>query len=81
MGLEGTAIATTATQVLCLIIFYIYLSQLKDLKESVFLPNKDSFNLKGLLEFLKLAIPSAVMCCLEWWSFEIMTLMSAFLGV
>ncbi|WRX19734.1 hypothetical protein QQP08_012221, partial [Theobroma cacao] len=30
-------------------------------------------------EFLQFAIPSAVMACLEWWSFEILVLMSGLL--
>ncbi|XP_020593393.1 protein DETOXIFICATION 14-like [Phalaenopsis equestris] len=34
---------------------------------------------KGIDEFLKLAIPSAVMICLEWWSFELLVLLSGLL--
>ncbi|KAL5553031.1 hypothetical protein UlMin_040432 [Ulmus minor] len=39
-----------------------------------------SFELfQGIREFLRFAIPSAVMICLEWWSFEVLTLLSGFL--
>ncbi|XP_030499344.2 protein DETOXIFICATION 12-like [Cannabis sativa] len=33
----------------------------------------------GIREFFRLAIPSAVMSCLEWWSFELLILMSGIL--
>ncbi|TXG57266.1 hypothetical protein EZV62_018579 [Acer yangbiense] len=33
----------------------------------------------GIGEFFKFAIPSAVMICLEWWSFELLVLMSGLL--
>ncbi|KAK7343448.1 hypothetical protein VNO77_12198 [Canavalia gladiata] len=34
---------------------------------------------KGIWEFFRYAIPSAVMTCLEWWSFELLILMSGLL--
>ncbi|MED6220154.1 Protein DETOXIFICATION 12 [Stylosanthes scabra] len=35
--------------------------------------------LKGTQEFFRFAIPSAVMICLEWWSFELIILLSGML--
>ncbi|KAI3990764.1 hypothetical protein MKX01_029949 [Papaver californicum] len=35
--------------------------------------------LQGIGEFLSLAVPSAVMLCLKWWSFELMVLLSGLL--
>ncbi|XP_042504059.1 protein DETOXIFICATION 14-like [Macadamia integrifolia] len=35
--------------------------------------------LQGISEFFRLAIPSAVMICLEWWSFELLVLLSGLL--
>lgn len=35
--------------------------------------------LRDMKGFLKLAIPSAMMTCLEWWSYEILVIISAFL--
>ncbi|GJM90906.1 hypothetical protein PR202_ga07231 [Eleusine coracana subsp. coracana] len=32
---------------------------------------------RGVAGFLKLAVPSAVMVCMKWWSFEIMVLLSS----
>ncbi|XP_045813482.1 protein DETOXIFICATION 12-like isoform X2 [Trifolium pratense] len=34
---------------------------------------------QGIWEFFRFAIPSAVMICLEWWSFELMVLLSGLL--
>lgn len=34
--------------------------------------------MQGLLDYLKLGLPSIGMVCLEWWSFEIMTLFAAY---
>ncbi|KAB1205628.1 MATE efflux family protein 8 [Morella rubra] len=34
---------------------------------------------QGIGEFFRVAIPSAVMICLEWWSFELLTLLSGLL--
>nr|QEY08341.1 MATE efflux family protein member 5a [Crocus sativus] len=33
----------------------------------------------GISEFLRIALPSAVMICLEWWSFELLVLLSGLL--
>lgn len=35
---------------------------------------------KGWKEFFDIAIPAAIMCCLEWWVWEIMNLFSGMLG-
>ncbi|XP_027363114.1 protein DETOXIFICATION 12-like isoform X2 [Abrus precatorius] len=34
---------------------------------------------KGIWEFFRFAIPSAIMICLEWWSFELLVLLSGLL--
>ncbi|CAI9785416.1 unnamed protein product [Fraxinus pennsylvanica] len=34
---------------------------------------------KGMKEFFRFAVPSAVMICLEWWSFELLILLSGLL--
>ncbi|XP_047944699.1 protein DETOXIFICATION 14-like isoform X1 [Salvia hispanica] len=37
------------------------------------------FEINGIKEFFRFAVPSAVMICLEWWSYELMILMSGLL--
>jgi MATE family multidrug resistance protein len=41
--------------------------------------NRESF--KGLGNYLKIGIPSAMMLCLEWWAFEIIHIMVGYIGV
>ncbi|XP_042413937.1 protein DETOXIFICATION 10-like isoform X2 [Zingiber officinale] len=38
---------------------------------------KEAF--KGIYEFLRVAVPSALMLCLEWWSYELLILLSGLL--
>ena len=35
----------------------------------------------NIRDFFMLGIPCAVMVCLEWWAYQIMTLLSGYLGV
>lgn len=39
-----------------------------------FFPNKESF--VNLASYLRVAIPSLTMLCLEWWSFEVLAFMA-----
>jgi Na+-driven multidrug efflux pump len=41
----------------------------------------ECFDKKGLIDFFKEGIPSTGMLCLEWWSFEIMTLFAAYISL
>ncbi len=36
---------------------------------------------QGWPQFMKLAIPTTFLCCLEWWAFEFIVLFSGILGV
>jgi MATE family multidrug resistance protein len=45
------------------------------------MPNRHSFNLSGLNEFMKIGGPSIVMTCLEWWSFELMTVIASYISI
>ncbi|KAJ1284839.1 hypothetical protein BS78_03G235700 [Paspalum vaginatum] len=46
-------------------------------KETRTCPTIEAF--KGVDAFLRLALPSALMMCFEWWSFELLILLSGFL--
>jgi MATE family multidrug resistance protein len=41
----------------------------------------ECFEIKGLIQYFKLGIPSTGMLCLEWWAFEIMTLLAAYISL
>ena len=45
------------------------------------MPSKSSFNIDGLLEYLKIGIPSIGVLCLDWWSFEVMMIFASGLSV
>jgi len=80
MKLVGTAISNTLTAVLNLATILIYTSyNLPELKEAWFFPGRDSFTHLG--EYLKVSIPTMLMVCLEWWTFEIQTFFASFISV
>ena len=37
--------------------------------------------LSGIGEYLSLGIPSAIMLMLEWWAYELMTVIGGYIGV
>lgn len=43
------------------------------------MPDKETFT--GISQYLSYGIPSASMLCLEWWAFEVMTLIAGYIGV
>jgi hypothetical protein len=42
---------------------------------------KECFEIKGLINYFKLGIPSTGMLCLEWWAFEIMALLAVYISL
>jgi multidrug resistance protein, MATE family len=76
MRLNGTAIANAVTATLNLFAITFYTSYyLPELKEAWFWPTKESF--RNIREYLNVAVPSMLMLCLEWWSFEIQTVLAS----
>ena len=51
----------------------------KELKESWFLPNRESFS--GLKEYMSIAVPAMFMIVFEFASFEIMNFMAGYITV
>lgn len=41
----------------------------------------DSRMFTNIGQYLVLGVPSAAMMCLEWWAYEVMTLMAGYIGV
>ena len=79
LGLIGVAYATNISAFVSLILITIVSSLDRDIEEAWFLPGRDS--VLGLGEYLKLAIPSMLMQCLESWAFSIQTLMLTYASV
>ncbi|KAI3785233.1 hypothetical protein L1987_44348 [Smallanthus sonchifolius] len=76
-GTAGAALATGISYTLNVIFlgFYLYCSEACEKTRVTF--SVDGF--KSNREFFHFAIPSAVMICLEWWSYELVVLLSGLL--
>ncbi|TNV79111.1 hypothetical protein FGO68_gene194 [Halteria grandinella] len=84
MGIKGPGLANIITNLVNLVAVHIYTKRFTDTKvskEAYIMPTRECFDLVGLLEYMKLGLPSIGMVCMEWSSFEIMTIYSAYIGV
>lgn len=77
LGNKGAALANAISYWINLLLLAIYVRVSPSCKETWKGFSKESLN--DIPKFLKLAIPSAVMICLEIWSFEMMVLLSGLL--
>jgi MATE family multidrug resistance protein len=78
LEIVGTGIASALTNFINLSICLFYSSMLNDIKEAIFFPDKRSFY--GLREYLMIGIPQTILVCMEWWVFEIVTLLTGQFG-
>ncbi|KAI3726440.1 hypothetical protein L1987_66237 [Smallanthus sonchifolius] len=76
-GTAGAALAIGISYTLNVIFlgFYLYCSEACEKTRVTF--SMDGF--KSIREFFRFAIPSAVMICLEWWSYELVVLLAGLL--
>ena len=79
MGIVGIGYASTISNITVYVSLLIYSSCIPEISEAICMPNKRTFS--GIGQYLALGIPSAMMLCLEWWAYEIMTLMAGYIGV
>lgn len=77
LGIEGAAFANCISYWLNAILLVLYARFSSSCSETWAGFSKEA--LHNILNFLKLAVPSAVMVCLEMWSFEMMVLLSGLL--
>ncbi|KAL7110652.1 hypothetical protein ACP275_05G039200 [Erythranthe tilingii] len=79
LGSRGAALANAASYWINVILlgFYIWFSSSERVKSTFTGFSRRAFD--DVLGFLKLAIPSAVMICFEYWSFEMVVLLSGLL--
>lgn len=40
-------------------------------------PSKEAYNIRGMIQFLKIGIPCLVAMCAEWWAFEVLDVVAA----
>ncbi|KAI9120242.1 hypothetical protein K1719_008890 [Acacia pycnantha] len=77
MGRFGGAFAIGASYWLNVILLLLYMKFSKSCAKTRTPISKELF--KGIKEFFRFAIPSAIMACLQWWSYEMTTLLAGLL--
>ncbi|KAE8792454.1 Protein TRANSPARENT TESTA 12 [Hordeum vulgare] len=73
LGIRGAALANAVSYLTNVSILAVYVRVSPSCKKSW-----TGFSLQAL-PFLKLAVPSALMLCMEWWSFEVMVILPGLL--
>lgn len=81
LGVTGAALAACITYWTNLIVVSLILTYGKEIvpNQAWHLPNVDS--LKDWWKYLRYGVPSCLMMCLEWWSFEALTVFAGWLRV
>nr|XP_043615581.1 protein DETOXIFICATION 14-like [Erigeron canadensis] len=77
LGIVGAALAIGVSYTLNVIFLGVYLYNSKACEKTRVMCSQDVMT--DIKEFFRLAIPSAIMICLEWWSYEIVVLLSGLL--
>ncbi|RCV43188.1 hypothetical protein SEVIR_9G276900v4 [Setaria viridis] len=77
MGSKGAALSNAISYAINLVILALYVRLSSACKETWNGFSREAF--KDLCRFTELALPSAMMICLEWWSFEVLVLLSGLL--
>ncbi|KAL0000098.1 hypothetical protein SO802_019700 [Lithocarpus litseifolius] len=77
LGNLGAALAMGISYWLNVILLGLYVKYSSACKKTLVPISKELF--QGIGEFFRFAIPSAIMVCLEWWSFELLILLSGLL--
>ncbi|KAL4612418.1 hypothetical protein ACB092_08G197000 [Castanea dentata] len=77
LGNLGAALAMGISYWLNVIFLGLYVKYSSACKKTLVPISKELF--QGIGEFFRFAIPSAVMVCLQWWSFELLILLSGLL--
>ncbi|KAF5794032.1 putative multi antimicrobial extrusion protein [Helianthus annuus] len=77
LGIKGAALANTISNWINVVLLGVYVKLSPTCKHTWTGFSKEAMN--DLLSFLKLAVPSAVMICFEYWSFDMVVLLSGLL--
>ena len=81
LGITGTGIAGLITNFSILLFNMIYTSWLPDIREAVFMPDKRSYDMKGIYEYLIIGIPSTIMVCLDSYANCLATFVAGYLSM
>ena len=79
LELIGVALANLSTQVVTFILLVVFSYYDEVVRKTFVYPDKRTY--QNMSEYLGLAIPSLFMCITEWWCWELLVLISGFIGV
>eukprot|EP00262_Sarcandra_glabra_P012529 TRINITY_DN3252_c0_g1_i6.p1 TRINITY_DN3252_c0_g1~~TRINITY_DN3252_c0_g1_i6.p1 ORF type:complete len:462 (+),score=30.61 TRINITY_DN3252_c0_g1_i6:197-1387(+) len=77
LGNVGAALAISISNWLNVVALALYVKYSQACERTRMSLSREAFH--GINRFFRLALPSAVMICLEWWSFELLVLLSGLL--
>ena len=79
LGVAGAAMATTITYAIMTAATILISLTKAELRDAIFWPNNETYrNIGG---YLRVAIPSTLMLCLEWWAYEVFTLLAGLISI
>lgn len=78
LGIEGAAISINISQFLTGISLVLYIIIKKPIPNTIFCFNKNSFS--SIKAYFKIAIPSMLLLCCEWWAFELQQVVIIYSG-
>ncbi|WCJ42399.1 MATE efflux family protein [Euphorbia peplus] len=79
LGTKGAALSNAISYWINAILLMVYVTKNPACKQTWTGFSKDALHLRGILNYVKLAIPSSVMLSLEIWSFELIVLLGGLL--
>jgi len=81
LGISGAGYAGSITNSIIYLSLLISSNYVDDIQEFIQWPDSRLLRLSSLIEYFKLGLSSAMMLCLEWWAFEVMSLTVGYIGV
>ena len=79
MQLTGIALAAIISNSFNYALMTFFFWTLDDMQEAFVFPNQDAVDC--LWDFMQVGIPNVIMCCLDYWAYEMMTIVSGTIGV
>jgi MATE family multidrug resistance protein len=79
-GLTGAGYAMGITQLLNWFLISVYIHYYNPCPDSYFYPNEDTWNIERFKDYLKYAIPAAILFAADWLGFDFLTIMASYMG-
>ena len=79
LEIVGIALAGLLTHGITLILMTLFTYKDPEMKDTLIMPDKRTF--EDLKSYLAIGLPNVIMLCLDLWAYDLMTIMSGYLGV